>query len=270
MLILVLQYALSRRSEGTSRNSTAFAKLPPEREILPSEPFGSPHLTYHFTQLRHSSPAFSTVFHLVGGSVFKLHDFGFRGVSSVESAAIGGAGHLVNFLGTDTVAALLCTKKYYHAKKAAGHSIPASEHSTITSWGVDHEVDAMKNMLLQYPSGLVACVSDSFDVFKACREYWGDQLKDLIKGRISGDSFGRLVVRPDSGDPTETCVKIVTILCEQFKDDVSTTKTGHKLLPPYIRVIQGDGVDYESVPKILGALKDAGGGCRCFAVLFHS
>eukprot|EP00434_Breviolum_minutum_P036778 symbB.v1.2.032601.t1/scaffold3933.1/size58575/11 len=193
-----------------------------------------------------------------GGSVFKLHDFGFRGVSSVESAAIGGAGHLVNFLGTDTVAALLCTKKYYNAKKAAGHSIPASEHSTITSWGVDHEVDAMKNMLLQYPSGLVACVSDSFDVFKACREYWGDQLKDLIKGRISGDSFGRLVVRPDSGDLTETCVKIVTILCEQFKDDVSTTKTGHKLLPPYIRVIQGDGVDYESVPKILGALKDAG------------
>lgn len=224
------------------------------------------------TQLRQSSPAFLTVFHLVGGSVFKLHDFGFRGVSSVESAAIGGAGHLVNFLGTDTVAALLCTKKYYNAKKAAGHSIPASEHSTITSWGVDHEVDAMKNMLLQYPSGLVACVSDSFDVFKACREYWGDQLKDLIKGRISGDSFGRLVVRPDSGDPTETCVKIVTILCEQFKDDVSTTKTGHKLLPPYIRVIQGDGVDYESVPKILGALKDAGGGCRCFtyAVLFHS
>lgn len=89
--------------------------------------------------------------------------------------------------------------------------------------------------LQQYPSGLVACVSDSFDVFKACKEYWGEELKDLIKGRISGDSWGRLVVRPDSGDPTETCVKIVTILCEQFKEDVVTTKTGHKLLPPYIR-----------------------------------
>ena len=119
--------------------------------------------------------------------------------------------------------------------QAAGHSIPASEHSTITSWGVEHEVDAMKNMLLQYPSGLVACVSDSFDVFKACREYWGDELKELIKGRISGDSWGRLVVRPDSGDPTETCVQIVTILSQQFQEDVITTKTGHKLLPPYIR-----------------------------------
>jgi len=193
-----------------------------------------------------------------GGSVFKLHDFGFRGVSSVESAALGGAAHLVNFLGTDTVAALLCTKRYYHSKQAAGNSIPASEHSTITSWGVEGEVDAMKNMLEKYPTGIVACVSDSFDVFKACRDYWGSSLKDLIKGRISGDSWGRLVVRPDSGDPTETCVQILSILCEQFKEDVTVTATGHKLLPAYIRVIQGDGVDYESIPKILGTLKDAG------------
>ena len=174
-----------------------------------------------------------------GGSVFKLHDFGFRGVSSVESAALGGAAHLVNFLGTDTVAALLCTKRYYHSKQAAGNSIPASEHSTITSWGVEGEVDAMKNMLEKYPTGIVACVSDSFDVFKACRDYWGSSLKDLIKGRISGDSWGRLVVRPDSGDPTETCVQILSILCEQFKEDVTVTPTGHKLLPAYIRVIQG-------------------------------
>eukprot|EP00913_Durusdinium_trenchii_P011453 g10754.t1 len=112
----------------------------------------------------------------------------------------------------------------------------------------------MKNMLTSYPTGLVACVSDSFD------DYWGDKLKDMIKGRITGDSFGRLVVRPDSGDPADTCKEILKILCTQFKEDVVTTKTGHKLLPPYIRVIQGDGVDYESVPKILTpkSLKSAG------------
>ncbi|CAE7698518.1 NAMPT [Symbiodinium sp. CCMP2592] len=79
---------------------------------------------------------------LPGGSGFKLHDFGFRGVSSVESAAIGGAAHLVNFVGTDTVAALLCCKKYYGSAKAAGFSIPASEHSTITSWGVNGEASS--------------------------------------------------------------------------------------------------------------------------------
>lgn len=191
-----------------------------------------------------------------GGAAFKLHDFGFRGVSSVESAAMGGLGHLVNFMGTDTVISLVAAEKFYGAKRAVGFSIPASEHSTITSWGVDGELDAMRNMLDQYPTGLVACVSDSFDVFKACREYWGDALKDKIKGRISETSFGQLVVRPDSGDPEETCVAIMKILLEQFADEVTETKTGHKLLPPYIRVIQGDGVDYQSIPKILQRFKE--------------
>jgi nicotinamide phosphoribosyltransferase len=192
-----------------------------------------------------------------GGSVFKLHDFGFRGVSSVESAATGGMGHLVNFLGTDTVAAMVGARVYYGAGLASGHSVPASEHSTITSWGVDGEVDAMRNMLTQYPDGIVACVSDSFNIWTACKEYWGTQLKDLIKGRMAG-GFGRLVVRPDSGDPADTCTKIIAILLEQFKEDVTTTKTGHKLLPPYIRVLQGDGVDYETIPAILESLKGAG------------
>mmetsp|Transcript_51226 Transcript_51226/g.81269 ORF Transcript_51226/g.81269 Transcript_51226/m.81269 type:complete len:597 (-) Transcript_51226:59-1849(-) len=193
-----------------------------------------------------------------GGSVFKLHDFGFRGVSSVESAATGGCGHLVNFLGTDTVASMVCATKYYGAGIASGHSIPASEHSTITSWGVDGEVKAFENMLNSYPSGLVACVSDSFNIWRACKEYWGTELKEKIKGRITPDQFGRLVVRPDSGDPAETCKKILEILCEQFKEDVTTTSTNHKLLPPYIRVIQGDGVDWETIPKILDTLKSAG------------
>jgi nicotinamide phosphoribosyltransferase len=76
-----------------------------------------------------------------GLHLFKLHDFGFRGVSSVESAAIGGAGHLVNFLGTDTMAALVLHKEYYH-EDMAGFSIPASEHSTMTSWGKEGECDA--------------------------------------------------------------------------------------------------------------------------------
>merc|ERR1719321_680410 len=161
-------------------------------------------------------------------------------------------------MGTDTVASMVCASRYYKTTGAAGASIPASEHSTITSWGKEHEVDAMRNMLESYPKGLVACVSDSFNIWKACSDYWGTQLKDLIKGRISGDKFGRLVVRPDSGDPAETCTKILEILCEQFKEDVITTKTGHKLLPPYIRLIQGDGVDYETIPKILESLKTAG------------
>src|SRR5699024_5247826 len=96
---------------------------------------------------------------------FKLHDFGARGVSSLESAAIGGAAHLVNFQGTDTLAALMLARAYYHEPMAA-FSIPAAEHSTITVWGRDHEVDAYRNMLAHFakPGALLSVVSDSYDI----------------------------------------------------------------------------------------------------------
>jgi nicotinamide phosphoribosyltransferase len=185
-----------------------------------------------------------------GLHLFKLHDFGFRGVSSVESAATGGAGHLVNFLGTDTMAALVMAKQYY-GEDFAGFSIPASEHSTMTSWGREKEVDAMRNMLERYPKGIVACVSDSYDVFKACSEYWGTELKSLIENR---DGF--LVVRPDSGELPQIVLDVLTKLEEKFGS--TKTKTGHKLLPPCIRMIQGDGIDINSLDMILKAMADAG------------
>ncbi len=70
------------------------------------------------------------------GIDFKLHDFGCRGVSSIESAGIGGAAHLVNFRGTDNLPALELLAETY-GDPCGGFSIPASEHSTITSWGED-------------------------------------------------------------------------------------------------------------------------------------
>ena len=82
----------------------------------------------------------------VGGLGYKLHDFGFRGVSSVESAGTGACAHLVNFLGTDTVAGLVVAREYYGCR-TAGFSIPASEHSTITAWGRADEAKALENML---------------------------------------------------------------------------------------------------------------------------
>lgn len=181
---------------------------------------------------------------------FKLHDFGFRGVSSVESAAIGGCAHLVNFLGTDTVAALIMAKNYYGAG-TSGFSIPASEHSTITSWGESGEKDAFKNMLEQYPTGLVACVSDSFNIWNACENLWGTELKDQILSRD-----GVLVIRPDSGEPKEIVVKCLEILCKQFGS--KETANGYKVIDANVRLIQGDGISIESLPVILDAMKDAG------------
>lgn len=187
------------------------------------------------------------------GVNFKLHDFGYRGSTSVESAGIGGAAHLVNFMGTDTFAALQVARNHYGAHMA-GFSIPAAEHSTITSWGKDNEVAAFKNMLEKFPKGLVAVVSDSFDVYNACENLWGDQLKSMIEQRE-----GTLVVRPDSGHPPEVVCRVLDILGKKFGYTEKTVQNSkYKTLPPYIRVIQGDGIDIHMMDDILFAMKNKG------------
>lgn len=185
---------------------------------------------------------------------FKLHDFGFRGVSSVETAGVGSAAHLVNFLGTDTLEGIVVARDYY-GEPMAGFSIPAAEHSTITSWGREHEVDAMRNMLVQFPAGLVAVVSDSFNIFEACSDIWGGRLKDLVLHRD-----GTLVIRPDSGDPPSVLAaghpSVFGILCGKFGCTVN--EKGYKVLNPRVRVIQGDGIDFAMLDRILDAMKTAG------------
>ncbi len=179
---------------------------------------------------------------------FKLHDFGFRGVSSVESAGIGGLAHLVNFKGTDTVEALVYGKKYYN-EPCAGFSIPASEHSTITSWGKENETKAFENMLEQYKDyPLVACVSDSYDIYKACSDKWGSELKDKIMSKN-----GTLVIRPDSGNPQEVILKVLNILWDKFGGTINNK--GYKVLDSHVRVIQGDGVNYVSIYNILKTMQ---------------
>lgn len=183
------------------------------------------------------------------GLPFKLHDFGCRGVSSVESAALGGSAHLVNFMGTDTMIALKLAQKVYN-EPMAGFSIPAAEHSTITAWGRDNEVDAFKNMIRQFGkggSGLYAVVSDSWNIYKACSELWGKELLELVKS-----SPNMLVVRPDSGDPPVVVLKVLRILGEKFGYTVNDK--GYKVLND-VRVIQGDGVNIESIETILSRLR---------------
>ncbi len=182
---------------------------------------------------------------------FKLHDFGARGVSSAESAAIGGCAHLVNFLGTDTVSGLLAARAFYHAPMA-GFSIPAAEHSTITSWGREREVDAYRNMLTQFakPGGIVAVVSDSYDIFHAIREHWGKTLKDEVIA-----SGATVVIRPDSGDPVAVVHECLELLDEAFGHTVNGK--GFKVLN-HVRVIQGDGINPTSIRAILERVTSAG------------
>jgi nicotinamide phosphoribosyltransferase len=188
----------------------------------------------------------------------QMHDFGFRGASSVETAGIGAAAHLVNFKGTDTLPGLIVARDFYGSEEAAGISIPASEHSTITTWTEYGEVHAFENMIRRFGCNkrILACVSDSYDIYNAVSKYWGDALKGLILETFKDG--GRLVIRPDSGKPEEVLVKILTILEEKFEPDMKKTPTGHKLLPPYLRIIQGDGIDVHSLPVILEAVTDKG------------
>jgi len=188
----------------------------------------------------------------LSGLDFKLHDFGARGVSSQESAAISGLAHLVNFKGTDTIAAIIAAKTYYNETNMPAFSIPAAEHSTITVWGRDLEIEAYRNMLKQFlgKDKLVAVVSDSYNLWQAL-EMWGTEFKETIE-----NSQGTLVVRPDSGNPVEIVLKTMQKLEQLFGCRVNNK--GYKLLPSCIRVIQGDGVTITSIAEILKTLKAAG------------
>ncbi len=180
------------------------------------------------------------------GIDYKLHDFGFRGVSSVETAGIGGAAHLVNFKGTDTIAGIITANNYY-SSGVCGHSIAATEHSNITAFGRENELEAYRNLLEEFPTGMIACVSDSYDIFNACKNLWGDKLRYQVLKRD-----GVLVIRPDSGEPTEVLPKLLEILGEQFGCD--TNSKGYKVLNPKVRLIQGDGIEFDTLSAILNKL----------------
>ena len=187
---------------------------------------------------------------------FMLHDFGYRGVSSEESAQLGGAAHLLNFLGTDNLSAFHMLEYWYgkdwkNTKKLHGFSVPAAEHSTITSWDEENEVKAFENMLDQYPTGIVSVVSDSYDIMNAVNNLWGDKLKEKVLARD-----GVLVIRPDSGDPLRNLMHVLPALGKAF--GTTENAKGYKVLNPKVRVIQGDGVNPNSIKEILMAMAGQG------------
>ncbi|MDR3346623.1 MAG: nicotinate phosphoribosyltransferase [Campylobacteraceae bacterium] len=181
-------------------------------------------------------------------TAFKLHDFGSRGVSSSESAMIGGLAHLLNFRGTDTAISLYCAKQYYNAD-IAGYSIPAMEHSTVTSW--EREADAFSNMLEVYAGDGVslACVSDSYDYINAVDNIWGKELKEkVIKSKAT------LVIRPDSGDP----LKLIPYTLESLAKNFGFTSSPRGKLLNNVRIIWGDGINFEMIDKILSLITRGG------------
>ncbi len=176
----------------------------------------------------------------------RLHDFGYRGCTSEEQAMIGGSAHLLNFDGTDTVIAAA----YAHAANGGepfASSIPATEHSVMTAWS--SELAAVNNLIDHFGHGVFACVADSYDYDNFLKKILPAVAKDVkAKG-------GVMVVRPDSGDPVETVMKALYACQAAF--GFTYNKKRFKVLSNSA-VIQGDGIDINSIRAILAAALKAG------------
>lgn len=189
------------------------------------------------------------------------HDFSYRGMMGSEAAMLSGIGHLTSFMGTDTIPAIWGIEKYYD-KAGAGGSVAATEHSVMCAGGKADELGTFNHLLDVYPSGIVSVVSDTWDLWKVIDEYL-PALKDRILARD-----GKLVIRPDSGDPVEIlCGEVGTSnpsriagliqrLWEIFGGTVN--KQGFKVLDPHIGAIYGDSITVERARDICERLESKG------------
>ena len=184
------------------------------------------------------------------GSVqFQLHDFGQRGVASPETAGIEGAGHIVNFMGTDTVLAMEVAHDYYGAPLGMAFSVPASEHSVMTALGPSGEFKVFEMLLDAFPKGVLSVVIDSYD-YRRFIDVYARKLKDKILARDGYTCF-----RPDSGEPNSTTLDVTGLLDSVFGSAVN--KKGYRRLHPKVGTLWGDGIDYQGIRNILFAMKNA-------------
>lgn len=194
---------------------------------------------------------------------FQSHDFSMRGMGSLESAETSGAGHLTSFLGTDTIPAISFVEAYYGSKNLIGTSIPASEHSVMSSHGVD-ELPTFRYLMSKYPNNMLSIVADTTD-------FWHNITVNLplLKAEIlARPESAKIVIRPDSGDffaiicgdttaETEHERKgLIECLWDIFGGKINNK--GYKVLNPHIGAIYGDGVTYEKMVKILEGLETKG------------
>ena len=177
---------------------------------------------------------------------YMLHDFGYRGATCNEAAEMGGMGHLLNFVGTDTIPAIVAAKEYYEANiSTTGFSVPATEHSVMTAEGKDGEEKIVARLLEQYPTGILSIVADSYNIYNFVQNII-PKFKEQILNRCSNDGkISKLVIRPDSITPEHPSPgsQVVWILQQLEKTFGCTINSkGYKVLHPKIGVLWGDGI----------------------------
>lgn len=205
------------------------------------------------------------------------HDFSMRGMSSLETACMSGAGHLLNFTGTDTIPAIAWLEKYYNAdvtKELVGASVPATEHSVMCAGSKDGEIDTFRALMKAYPKGILSVVSDTWNLWDVLGKFL-PEMKEEILARD-----GKLVIRPDSGDPVDILCGLNTSdiyrdeeefevdpTAEEFKGVIellwdvfggTINEKGYKVLDPHIGAIYGDSITLERAEQICKRLEYKG------------
>jgi nicotinamide phosphoribosyltransferase len=197
------------------------------------------------------------------------HDFSMRGMDSVDAVISSGMGHLTSFSGTDSLPAIYGARKYYGATEFVGGSVNATEHSVMCAGGKEDEIETFRRLLNTYPTGILSVVSDTWDLWKVCTEHVVT-LKDEIMARD-----GKLVIRPDSGDPvhilcgysgkegdkyvdptTPEGKGVIELLWDVFGGTIN--EQGYKVLDPHIGAIYGDSITIDRADEICRRLEAKG------------
>ncbi len=198
------------------------------------------------------------------------HDFSMRGMDSVDAVISSGLGHLTSFMGTDSLPTIYGARKYYQANGQVCGSVPATEHSVMCAGGKEDEVETFRRLLSLYPTGILSVVSDTWDLWRVCTEHVAT-LKEEILARD-----GKLVIRPDSGDPVEIICGLdeVRMNAEGLVPESPATKgviellwdvfggtineQGYKVLDSHIGAIYGDSITIERANEICARLEAKG------------
>lgn len=208
----------------------------------------------------------------ITGVEFQGHDFSMRGQSGVEDSARSGVGHLLSFVGTDTIPAIMYAEEFYNAdieKELIGCSVPASEHSVMCASGKNDELETYRRLIEDvHPTGIVSIVSDTWDLWYVITNIL-PKLKDKILARNGGEgSIDKVVIRPDSGNPADILCGdannsdsnarkgVIELLWDIFGGTVNDQ--GYKVLNSHIGAIYGDSITPIICEDICERLKDKG------------
>jgi len=202
---------------------------------------------------------------------WQAHDFSMRGLDSVEACVSSGLGHAISFSGSDSLPVIHGARKFYGAEGMVVGSVNATEHSVMCSGGKEDEVETFNRLLETFPTGILSVVSDTWDLWKVCT-YHVSVLKDKIMSRD-----GKLVIRPDSGNPADIVCGyntaeileyhdydvnhpsykgVVELLWDVFGGEVNDQ--GYKVLDSHIGVVYGDSITLERAEEICKRLASKG------------